>query len=102
MRKIEEAMLQAITYRERFTRDNTNVTKVVDGCQTIYLHGHPIATINHNACELSISDCGWQTVTTKSRLNAILNHFNLANISQKAFVWYRGGCEWGNKELIKY
>ena len=45
-------------------------------CSSVYLHGHQIATLDHNTNALKISSCGYETVTTKSRLNAILDETN--------------------------
>ena len=36
---------------------------------------------------ICFSSCGWQSNTTKSRLNAILSYYNLM-ISQKNYTWY--------------
>ena len=39
-----------------------------------------------------LSSCGWSTVTTKSRLNAILDVFlDGMSIIQKDFTWYIAG-----------
>ncbi len=63
--------------------ENTN-------CSNVFLHGHNIATYDHATQSLKISSCGWETVTTKSRLNAILNEvFGFgAGIFQKQFNWF--------------
>ena len=46
--------------------------------------------------ELYITAAGWQTVTTKERLNG----FPSVNIVQKDFQWFLNGEAW-NGELIK-
>ena len=40
-------------------------------------------------CKMSISDCTWQTPTTKSRLNALLDCLGEDNehITQKKGIW---------------
>jgi len=38
-------------------------------------------------------------VTTKERLNGLLNTLNLAPIYQKDFIWYRNG-EWKGSEVL--
>ena len=64
-------------------------TEVWGGGVTVYLHNNAIARWQADQGVLIISDCGWETSTTKSRLNAILNAFNLGRIYQSKFVWYR-------------
>ena len=94
MRKIEQQMLQAIAERRDWRCDNTQVEVVSfphngANIDRIYvrLHGSTIAIITPD--EVDISDCGWQTPTTKSRLNVIT--FNLCEgkcIYQQNRVWY--------------
>jgi hypothetical protein len=60
------------------------------------LHGNEIAyRYNDPERTLSITDAGWQTNTTKERLNGIPN----VHIHQKDWVWYLNGEEW-NGNLI--
>lgn len=93
MRKIEREMIEAIKVGKVYHNDNTSVSSHDDdGTIRVYLHGHLIAEIVGN--ELSLSDCEYQTKTTKSRLNAILNHFELPIIYSKNFQWYIGTEVW--------
>ena len=50
--------------------------------KSLWLHGNKIA--EHREDGLYITHCGWQTNTTKDRLNAISG----VKISQKNYVWY--------------
>ena len=87
MRKIEKQMNEAILNREDFRKDNTEVITISD-CSFVYLHGNHIATVGKT---LDICDAGWQTVTTKSRLNALLNEFaEGCYLFQKNFDWFLG------------
>lgn len=53
------------------------------------LHGHTIAILHHGPKRLFITDAGWQTMTTKSRLNAILSATAPGYaIVQRDHVWY--------------
>ena len=94
MRKIEEEMNRAIRYRRNFSKANTSVRcfKNRDGITTemdVFLHGNHIASLDTATNQLTIKDGGWQSVTTKSRLNAILDEFvPSAGIFQKDWVWY--------------
>jgi len=85
MRKIEEKMIDAINYRKNWCCDNTMV-EIFDNEIIVKLHFHPIARINKNSIKLS--SFGYETRTTKSRLNAILSHFGKERIYQQDFVWY--------------
>ena len=93
MRKIEQQMNKAILNRQDFKKDNTEVITISD-CSFVYLHGNHIATVGET---LDICDAGWQTVTTKSRLNALLNEFaEGCYLFQKNFDWFLGDAD-GNK-----
>jgi hypothetical protein len=81
MRKISIDGASALLNGKRFTRNNT---KVLDGVMELY--GHKIAWIRQG--KIIISNAGWETVTTKDRLNAILSGLGLGRIFQKDFVWY--------------
>ena len=90
MRKIEQQMNKAILNREDFKKDNTEVITISD-CSFVYLHGNHIATVGKT---LDICDAGWQTVTTKSRLNALLNEFaEGCYLFQKNFDWFLGDAD---------
>lgn len=93
MRKIEEGMVKAISKWEDYKKDNISVCSHEEGAVfRVYLHGHMIVEKQDN--DLWLSDCGYQTKTTKSRLNCILHHFNLPTIYAKKFQWFIGDEEW--------
>ena len=55
----------------------------------VFLHGNHIATLNKISMDLRLFDGGWQSNTTKSRLNALLDEFGGGDrVIQKDFVWY--------------
>lgn len=68
MRKIDEQARDAFMNRKRFKSPNTEV-KIVDGDSHLYLFGHLIAKLEND--DLLINHCGWETKTTKSRLNSL-------------------------------
>ena len=74
MRKIERQMLQAIVdERTHWSKDNTRVEST-DGISSVYLHGHKIAEFEHRLNgKLWINNCGYETNTTKSRLNVLID-----------------------------
>ena len=91
MRKIEKEMQNALRNKVNWSKSNTTVFNVNEGNQFVTLHGNLIATIS-NFGAIKLSSCGWQTVTTKSRLNAILDTFlHGLSVYQKNFEWYIGG-----------
>ena len=87
MRKIEQQMIAAIHANKDWKLKNTEVI-TADGVSTVYLHGNKIAEVDDNS--MTIYDGGWQSVTTKSRLNALCDAFCIAGegIFQKDFAWY--------------
>ena len=95
MRKIEQQMNEAILNRKDFFKGNTSVQNYITetGAReaVVHLHGNHIATIGDT---LQICDAGWQTVTTKSRLNALLNEFaEGCYVFQKNFDWFLGDAD---------
>ena len=90
MRKIESEMQAAIAERRNWSKSNTCVSVDSDNNTTVTLHGNTIATIFNNG-DMRLSSCGWETVTTKSRLNAIIDVFlSGCHIFQRDFTWYVG------------
>ena len=90
MRKIERQMNFAISNKSDWSSSNTQVSyNETTNCSSVYLHGHQIATVDHNTSAVKLSSCGWQTVTTKSRLNAILQEVKYGcSVFQKNWNWY--------------
>ena len=72
MRKIERQMLQAIVDDKDWSKDNTRV-ETEYAISSVYLHGHKIAEYEHNTGKLLINNCGYETNTTKSRLNVLID-----------------------------
>ena len=87
MRKIEKQMCDAIQSNKDWKLKNTEVI-TIDGVSFVYLHGNQIATIDEDS--MTIYDGGWQSVTTKSRLNALCDAFCIdgEGVFQKDFQWY--------------
>tara|TARA_R100000005_G_scaffold85553_1_gene54061 strand:- start:101 stop:403 length:303 start_codon:yes stop_codon:yes gene_type:complete len=59
------------------------------GVSVVRLHGNKIAEVTDN--DMTIFDGGWQTTTTKSRLNALINEFCNGvtdGVFQKNFQWF--------------
>ena len=90
MRKLEKQMNFALSNKSNWAGSNTSVSyNESTNCSNVYLHGHNIATLDHNTNALKLSSCGYETVTTKSRLNAILEEVKYGcKVFQKQFEWF--------------
>ena len=100
MRKLEKQMNHALVNKNNWAGSNTTVSyNDSTNCSSVYLHGHNIATLDHNTKALKLSSCGYETVTTKSRLNAILEECMCGvRVFQKNFVWFVSK----NKETLMF
>ena len=88
LRKIESQMNAAIHANKCWKSGNTEVVTNC-GVSTVYLHGNKIALVDDTS--LTIFDGGWQSNTTKSRLNALINEFCNGftdGVFQKDFLWF--------------
>ena len=90
MRLIEKQMNFALSNKSNWAGSNTTVTyNDSTNCSSVYLHGHQIATFDHNLKAVKLSSCGYTTPTTKSRLNAILSEVKYGcSVYQKDFNWF--------------
>ena len=90
MRKLERQMNFAISNKGNWNGSNTSVVyNESTNCSQVYLHGHLICTFCHETLAVKLSSCGYTTVTTKSRLNAILEEVKYgAKVFQKNFNWF--------------
>ena len=90
MRLIEKQMNFAISNKANWGKSNTQVVyNESTNCSQVYLHGHQIASVDHNTQAIKLDSCGYETVTTKSRLNAILDEVKYgAKVFQKNFTWF--------------
>ena len=90
MRKIETQMNAAIQANRNWQSGNTAVYfDSESGVSVVRLHGNKIAEVADNS--MTVFDGGWQSTTTKSRLNALINEFCDAltdGVFQKDFAWY--------------
>ena len=89
MRKIESQMIAAINSNANWSNSNTTVSfNEEENVSVVRLHGNKIAEIDDDS--MTIFDGGWQTVTTKSRLNALCNEFCVTGegVFQKNYQWF--------------
>ena len=106
MRKIEKQMNTAIWSKKNWAGSNTSVITENDGDiigaeSHVYLHGNHIATYTHSIKELQLFDGGWQSNTTKSRLNALCNEFATGfGVFQKNWNWFVSDFSGDKKDFI--
>ena len=89
MRKIEKQMCAAVQKNIDWQSANTSVHFDPEtGVSVVRLHGNKIAEVSDT--DMTIFDGGWQTTTTKSRLNALCQEFCIAGegVFQKDFKWF--------------
>ena len=103
MRKITKQALKAFVNGADFKSGNMHVYKY-KGTVKMLLHNNLIASRTIKSGIVRVSSADWQTVTTKERLNAIIEHYlsPADKIYQKDFVWYwKGSIAFPSNELVK-
>lgn len=97
-RKITRESVDKFLSRETFKKSNMEVEKCYNAFTgsvnefRLKLHGNTIAVLDEFNM-LSISNAGWESNTTKERLNGLPN----VRINQKKFKWYLNGNEWNGE-----
>lgn len=108
MRALEQQMVRAL--KDGVSKQCGSNTAVIRQGEFIIveLHGNQIAEIDIARKRVALSNAGWPTPTTKSRLNAIMAGLNLkrtissheqvaARVYQEKGVWLLGpNTEWYN------
>ena len=87
MRSIEIKMNQAVNSGTDFRLANTSVSHH-EGVAVVRLHGNKIAEVGDDF--ITLFDGGFQSNTTKSRINALMAEFCEPGegVFQKAFQWF--------------
>jgi len=95
MKKASDLAAQAFKLAKKRELSNTSVL-VKEGEVILRLFGNIIARRLCRTKVLILNDCGWNTVTTKDRLNAVLTHYSSpVYIKQVKGVWHLSdGREW--------
>ena len=97
MRKITKESINAFLNRREFTKQNMAV-RGLKGKYYLQLHGNTIAILYPEGT-IQITNAGWESNTTKERLNGLiyLSGSNFKPIYQKNWVWYLNDEEWNGK-----
>jgi hypothetical protein len=95
MRQITKDSINAFIWGFTFSKQNMRV-RVFNDVIKLQLHGNTIATKDRITNKIQISNAGWESNTTKERLNGLiyLSGSNVKPIYQKNWVWYLNGKEW--------
>jgi hypothetical protein len=102
MRQITIESVTAFLNAKRFSKSNMSV-EVLPNVTILKYQGNSIAyKYNNPKKTIAITNCGWESRTTKERLNGVieLSYVNIEPIYQKNWQWYLDGKEW-NGELIE-
>ena len=83
-------MNRAVVNKNDWSNSNTKVDYNSNtNCSTVVLHRTAIAVYDHKNQALKLNTGGWYSVTTKSRLNAILSELITgASVFQRDFIWF--------------
>ena len=91
MKKIEKRINEAIIDKKYLNTSNSKVIYYLpEDVSDIYLHDNLIGRYNHKTKSIWLNSCGWETNTTKSRFNALLDLLpnKKFKIFQKDFDWF--------------
>ncbi len=88
MRKIENDIVSAIKAKSNATFGNTEIVVSDDGNIQVELLGSAIVRIENNAKYIFVSLAGWNTATTRGRINAVLQHYGLSGLYMKGGIIY--------------
>lgn len=91
MRKITEEAVECFLNAVEYRKGNTVIEYTEKGTAMV-LHGRVIAYKEGSA--ILLMDAGWQTNTTKERLNGILRMTNHGGIYQRKGEWFINGEPW--------
>jgi len=109
MRKVTEQVCNAFLRGQSASVGNTRT----DG-KAIYLHGNLIAEwldnpkeTNIRPCRVRLTDAGWQSATTKERLNGLMQLMGKPyRVFQRDYCWKVSGSihdiEWPGELVISY
>ncbi len=99
MRKITQQIANAFAQGNEMTLGNTATVHGENGI-AVKLHGNTIALKNDSGLYMTLA--GWNTTTTRERLNGIAQVLGLkASFTQKKFKPYFNGKQVGINQLFK-
>ena len=120
MRKVEAGMVASIMdvinsdkSGRVYSCGNTTIDVVDEGVKytpsyerfiEVRLHDNLIARINMVGLpRITLSDCGYETATTKSRLNVLFDCFtDECGVHQSQHIWYQGNDLWPGTVTVPF
>ena len=96
MRQITIESVRAFLNAKKFSKSNMRV-EILPNVTILKYQGNSIAyKYNDPKKTIAITNCGWESNTTKERLNGVitLSEVDIKPIYQKNFIWYLNGEEW--------
>lgn len=100
MRKIDSWTVEAVKKNVAgvYSCDNTVVRVAPDGARIVELFGNKIFYINARGV-VFFTLAGWNTTTTRARLNALLGYYCNMGVYTRGGVAYCSGATFENKPL---
>ena len=96
MKQITKESVKAFLNAKKFKKSNM-IVEVLPNVTVLKYQGNEIAyKYNDPEKTISITNCGWESRTTKDRLNGVirLSGLNIEEIYQKNWKWYLNGKAW--------
>mgnify|MGYP007047374397 CR=1 FL=1 len=103
MRLITQESVTAFLNAKKFNKSNMSV-EVLPNVTKLKYQGNAIAyKYNDPNKTIAITNCGWESNTTKERLNGVIQAVGLNyGLVQKNWIWYLDGKQWdGSLTKIK-
>jgi hypothetical protein len=92
MRKVTRESVNSFNNNVNFKSSNTEVV-VTENSTKLVLHRNVIGIKNRKTGVVSVSTCGWNTPTTKERLNGLEG----VRVNTKNFELFLNGKSWNGK-----
>lgn len=98
MRDITRESVNAFLWGFTFRKSNMKVI-ITSEESKLYYHNNLIAIKDRITNKVRITNAGWESNTTKERLNGVINlsQSKMERIYQKDFIWYLDGKSWDGK-----
>lgn len=93
MNVIETKMLAAINAGKNWQQRATEVIVSDAGNIQVMLYGSPIVRLENGKKDIFVSLAGYNTLTTRSRINAVLDTFGVSRVANDKHVPYIAGRE---------
>lgn len=93
MNVIETKMLAAINAGQNWQQGATEVAVSDAGNVQVMLYGSPIVRLENGKKDIFVSLAGYNTLTTRSRINVVLDTFGVSRVGNTGGMPYIGGVK---------